>query len=198
MTWLVCVLCVLCVYAYDDVYVHTIFNTPNTSHTMYSPHIMSNTPYSIHPTSCPTHHIPFATHSRHNLTPTQNTHELIPGGSNIAVTAGNVLLYIHCMAAHVQGQVSAPIEAFAAGLRTVCCWCVFCHCVFCLCVFSVCVVVCCHTFALTIPKSRTHSLASRSSVNHTQNTPYPHKNTPYPHTYRHAHTHKKHPMPTQP
>lgn len=46
--------------------------------------------------------------------------ELVPGGAQVSVSASNVLLYVHLMAAHVQGRVAVPIEAFVSGLKTVC------------------------------------------------------------------------------
>lgn len=50
----------------------------------------------------------------------RKTEELVPGGAAISVSASNVLLYVHLMAAHVQARVEAPIEAFVSGLKTVC------------------------------------------------------------------------------
>lgn len=55
----------------------------------------------------------------HETLGVRTVQELIPGGRDIAVSASNVLLYVHVMAAHVQGRVAAPIHAFATGLQTV-------------------------------------------------------------------------------
>ena len=50
----------------------------------------------------------------------RSTHELRPGGEDIAVTADNRLLYLHLVADwHLNGRLGAAASAFAAGLHQV-------------------------------------------------------------------------------
>ena len=50
----------------------------------------------------------------------RSTHELLPGGADVAVTDANKLLYVHLAADwHLNGRLGAPAGAFAAGLHQV-------------------------------------------------------------------------------
>ena len=48
----------------------------------------------------------------------RSTHELCPGGDDMAVTSANKLLYVHLIADwHLNRRLGKPAAAFAAGLN---------------------------------------------------------------------------------
>ncbi len=50
----------------------------------------------------------------------RSTHELCPGGDDMAVTSANKLLYVHLVADwHLNRRLGKPAAAFAAGLNQV-------------------------------------------------------------------------------